>query len=67
MDFLPEEICLKGEKNFGAFNFAQVENQGGHFLSCSASSISEAMQEVTERSSLVDDALKNLFFLRLER
>jgi hypothetical protein len=67
MNFLPEKVCLKGEKNFSTFDFAQVEYQGRDFLGCSASSIREAMQEIAERSSLVDNTLENLFFLGLER
>jgi hypothetical protein len=67
MNFLPEEVCLKGEKNFSTFDFAQVEYQGRDFLGCSTSSIRKAMQKIAERSSLVDNILENLFLFGLER
>lgn len=67
MYLLPEEIRLKGEKNLSALDFAEVEYQCRDFLGRCAGSISEAMQEIAEGSRLINDALKNFFFLGLER
>ena len=67
MYLLSEEIRLEGKKNLSALDLAEVEYQSRHFLGGCAGSISETMQEIAEGCRLINDTLKNLFFLGLER
>jgi hypothetical protein len=57
VDFLPEIIGLIGEQNFGAFNFAQIEDLRGHLLRSHASRVGKWTQEVSERCRLINDVV----------
>lgn len=67
MDLLSEEIRFIGQKNFGTLDLSQIENQRGNFLGGCARGIRETLEEISERSRLADDAIQDLFLVRLER
>lgn len=67
VDLLPEQIRLIRQKNLGSLNLTQIEDQGRDFFSSSARSIGKPLQEIAERCRLVQDTLKDLLLIRLER
>lgn len=67
VNFLSEEVRLIGKQNFGPLYLAQIKYQGRHLLRGRASSVTKAVEKITEGSCLVHDAVKNLFLIWLER
>lgn len=66
VNLLSEKIRLISKKNFSPFDLAQIKHQGRNFLYCRTRRVGEALQKVTEASSLIEDAVKDLLFVRLE-
>ena len=67
VQLLAQEVRLLGKQYIRALDFAQVEDQRGHFLGSRAGSIRKALEEVAERGCLIDDTVQDLFLVGLER
>lgn len=66
MECLPEEISLIGQENFSSFNLSKIEALGLDFLCGCHYRIAERGNMRSEILRIVDDFLKDFFFIRLE-
>jgi hypothetical protein len=67
MNLLTEEIRLVRQKNLGPLDFSEIEDQRRNLLGSRARRVSEAVEEITERSCLLDDVVQDFLLIRLER